>query len=192
MKKLVILSISIFLFCSCKTVFFDRVQPVDGKILSEFPKEYQGVWKEKDETSVEIGVNFISTKLVITTDGSTDEMEVINIPKNHLSDSLVLVDAGEYLVLNFRDEDYWRLYIAVKTKSGDIVVYSPDIDEDKIKQVGLEEIPQPVYYISAEGIETDIYLSGALSSKNLKYFVSNENIIYTLKKDGTILFPDIE
>lgn len=53
MRNLFVIVLAVFLLLSqtaCEMVYFDQPQPVDGKLLSSFPKEYRGTWKHEQNT----------------------------------------------------------------------------------------------------------------------------------------------
>ncbi len=44
---LVLIVVAMF---GCKMVYFDKPQPIDGKLLSSFPKKFRSTWKYKLNT----------------------------------------------------------------------------------------------------------------------------------------------
>lgn len=184
MKKLVFIIPIIFVLSSCFSVYFDSIQPADGNRISEVPKEYQGIWKDdNDGSGMEIGKNFFSITSVVTTEETNERTS--HVQTNYLSDSLILIDAGKHLVLNVKSDldAYWAVYIATKLPSGDIHIYSPTVSEKHIKNTGLKNItPSGLADMETE----DIYLSGAISKKDLNKLIDKENRLFILKKDGSI------
>jgi hypothetical protein len=57
------LMVSLFVFISCGTVYFDQPQPVNAKNLKSIPREIQGTWKTRNKYPDAVTINEEAIKI---------------------------------------------------------------------------------------------------------------------------------
>lgn len=186
MKAIFLILCTGYLLTSCATVYFDREQPENGQRLSEIPKQYQGVWKDA-VGGIEIRSKSILYTFVIG-DNETSGTGATETTEHFLSDSVTVMQTKKYLVLNEKNkEGYWQLFIAEMHPEGDIYLYEPTPSSVFVDNFKLKDVTASVE--GASDTEHQ-YISGALTQKQLSTLLIKDNLIFILKKDGTISGAD--
>jgi len=201
-----------FLFCvvlhSCTTVYFDRPQPRDGKVLNEFPDEILNVWSI-DENLGRLEIEFKLNALVITEyekDSITNDMVVGKRSEIALGDSIILKNCKSFYALSLKEkENQYQIACLVLNEEDGVDIYTPQNlpfwkNSRKLKLDSVEVSDGSAFMGSGEsrmqnnfdlneGEEINtVYYSGSLKSKHLKKMLRKENLIMSLTSDGKISF----
>ena len=194
-------------FTSCTTVYFDRPQPKDGMVMTEFPEEIQGTWNLMEQLgSLKIVLSASSmTMTEYEKDSITNENVVKKSTEVLLGDSIVLKDCKSFYAMNLKENDkQFQVVTLVTNDQNDLLVYSPKslpfwknscrlkLDSVIVSEGGFmgggEERTQKNFEIAeGENIST-IFYSGWLKSKHLKKIHREDNLLLILRRDGTIEF----
>lgn len=207
--KINLLSCFVFLFLySCTTVYFDRPQPRDGELLNEFPDEILNVWSLTEQLG-RLDIEFQLNALVITEyekDSLTNDMLVEKRSNIALGDSIILKKCKGFYVLNLKEnEQQYQIVCMVLNEEDEVNLYAPQnmpfwkssrklkLDSVVVSEGGKfmgtgETRTQNTFKLNeGEEIKT-VYYAGSLKSKHLKKMLREENLVLTLKSDGTISF----
>ena len=201
-----------FLFCvflhSCTTVYFDRPQPRDGKVLNEFPDEILNVWSI-DENLGRLEIEFKLNALVITEyekDSITNDMVVGKRSEIALGDSIILKNCKSFYALSLKEkENQYQIACLVLNEEDGVDIYTPQnlpfwknsrklkLDSVEVSDgsafMGSGESRMQNNFDLTEGEEINtVYYSGSLKSKHLKKMLRKENLIMSLTSDGKISF----
>ena len=207
LKRTALLLFIGILFTSCTTVYFDRPQPKDGMVMTEFPEEIQGTWNLMEQLgSLKIVLSASSmTMTEYEKDSITNENVVKKSTEVLLGDSIVLKDCKSFYAMNLKENDkQFQVVTLVTNDQNDLLVYSPKslpcwknscrlkLDSVVVSEGGFmgggEERTQKNFEIAeGENINT-VFYSGWLKSKHLKKIHREDNLLLILRQDGTIEF----
>lgn len=147
MKLFTSISILLFLFASCSSIYFQEVQPKGGDNLTEIPKELCGIWHGDSEGWKIDEYGF--TNIDYQTDTLDNIIDTV-YTTTPLSDSTRIYSTKDFYVLNLRENSqYWEIVVIRPMNNGDIYIYyisDPKIFT-KIKGIKLESAN---YYIDGE------------------------------------------
>jgi hypothetical protein len=195
MKTLYFLTFLSVIITSCSSVSFLEPQPIGGTLLNEIPKELHGNWSVERDS------------IAINKNGFDINGQSIGPAHIILIDTFRLYKANNYYVFNFskKDKEKWEIILLKKLKNGDINIYETrdyrlfandknlKIESINYSTFGNEnnldttvnQINQDLHKKS--DYQTAIF-SGRMNIKTLdKITKNNKNIIFTLKKNGTII-----
>ena len=193
---------------SCTTVYFDRPQPRDGKILNEFPDEILNVWSINENLG-RLEIEFKLNALVITEyekDSITNDMIVGKRSEIALGDSIILKNCKSFYALSLKEkENQYQIACLVLNGEDEVDIYAPQnlpfwkssrklkLDSVEVSNSsafmgpGESRIQKNFDLKEGEEINT-VYYSGSLKSKHLKKMIRKENLIMSLTSDGEISF----
>ncbi|MCO5260365.1 MAG: hypothetical protein M9916_09495 [Crocinitomicaceae bacterium] len=176
-----ILSISLVLF-SCTTTYFTQIQPKDGAILSEIPKEYQGEWIVDDSR---LTIKPSTVTLSEDIEKVNDKKSIRGTETYTISDSFVVKSAGKYCVFNVKEDSMWVIFIFKHVADDNIEIYHPYINDKRIKKTGLSYLHPQNQSIedSLEVKDRNTYIGGQIPSNKLKKIIDKNDRI-TLLKNG--------
>ncbi len=208
LSKIILLSSTLFVFlCSCTTVYFDRPQPKDGEILNEFPDAILNVWSLNEQLG-RLDIEFELNSLVITEyekDSLTNDMVVGKRSNITLGDSVILKKCKGFYVLSLKEnEKQYQVACMVLNEEDEVNIYAPQnmpfwkssrklkLDSVVVSEgggfMGGSTHTQKNFKLN-EGEEIQsVYYTGGIKSKHLKKVIREENLILSLKADGTISF----
>lgn len=208
LSKIILLSSTLFVFlCSCTTVYFDRPQPKDGEILNEFPDAILNVWSLNEQLG-RLDIEFELNSLVITEyekDSLTNDMVVGKRSNITLGDSVILKKCKGFYVLSLKEnERQYQIACMVLNEEDEVNIYAPQnmpfwkssrklkLDSVVVSEgggfMGGSTHTQKNFKLN-EGEEIQsVYYTGGIKSKHLKKVIREENLILSLKADGTISF----
>ena len=193
---------------SCTTVYFDRPQPRDGKILEGFPDEILNVWSIS-ENQGRLEIEFKLNALVITEyekDSISNDMVVGKRSEIALGDSIILKHCKSFYALSLKEkENQYQIACLVLNEEDEVSIYAPQklpfwkssrrlkLDSVQVSNgssfMGAEESRMQKNFDLNEGEEiNNVYYSGSLKSKHLKKMIRKENLIMTLTSGGEISF----
>jgi len=206
-KRTALLLLITAVFTSCTTVYFDRPQPKDGIIMTEFPEEIQGTWNLMEQLG-SLKIELSASSMTMTEyekDSITNENVVKKSTEVLLGDSIVLKDCKSFYAMNLKENDkQFQVVTLVTNDQNDLLVYSPKslpfwknscrlkLDSVVVSEGGFmgggEERTQKNFEIAeGENIST-VFYSGWLKSKHLKKIHREDNLLLILRQDGTIEF----
>ena len=193
---------------SCTTVYFDRPQPRDGKILNEFPDEILNVWSINENLG-RLDIEFKLNALVITEyekDSITNDMLVGKRSNIALGDSIILKKCKGFYVLSLKEnEQQYQIAFMVLNEEDEVNIYAPQnmpfwkssrklkldsvvvSEGGKFMGTGQTRTQNTFNLNEGEEIKT-VYYAGSLKTKHLKRVLREENLVMTLKANGTISF----
>lgn len=194
LKNLLLIVFSLALLQSCNPIYFVDPQPKNGILLTEVPKELQGVWNDQGK----IVVNNQSFRVK----NSKDEIEDEWI----LSDSIRLFKLRDLYVLNTRQADTdWEITIIERNRKGDVSFYQTTDTNFFVKDKNLK-LKEAYFIIDEEYTKVhslnlcdsegrimefqSATFSGKMRYKTLKNIINEKNLWIKLKSDGTIYTPD--
>lgn len=208
LSKIILLSSTLFVFlCSCTTVYFDRPQPKDGEILNEFPDAILNVWSLNEQLG-RLDIEFELNSLVITEyekDSLTNDMVVGKRSNITLGDSVILKKCKGFYVLSLKEnEKQYQVACMVLNEEDEVNIYAPQnmpfwkssrklkLDSVVVSEgggfMGGSTHTQKNFKLN-EGEEIQsVYYTGGIKSKHLKKVIREENLILSLKADGSISF----
>ncbi len=193
---------------SCTTVYFDRPQPRDGKIVNEFPDEILNVWSIEENLG-RLDIEFKLNSLVITEyekDSVTKDMVVGKRSNIAIGDSIILKKCKGFYVLSLKEnEQQYQIACMVLNDEDEVNIYAPQnmpfwkssrklkLDSVVVSEggafMGSGESRMQNNFDLNEGDEINtVYYSGSLKSKHLKKMLRKENLIMSLTSDGKISF----
>ena len=208
LSKIILLSSTLFVFlCSCTTVYFDRPQPKDGEILNEFPDAILNVWSLNEQLG-RLDIEFELNSLVITEyekDSLTNDMVVGKRSNITLGDSVILKKCKGFYVLSLKEnERQYQIACMVLNEEDEVDLYTPQslpfwknsrklkLDSVVVSEGGLfmggSTHTQKNFKLNEEEEIQSVYYTGGIKSKHLKKVIREENLILSLKADGTISF----
>ena len=206
-KRTAFLLLITSVFTSCTTVYFDRPQPKDGMVMTEFPEEIQGTWNLMEQLG-SLKIELSASSMTMTEyekDSITNENVVKKSTEVLLGDSIVLKDCKSFYAMNLKENDkQFQVVTLVTNDQNDLLVYSPKslpfwknscrlkLDSVVVSEGGFmgggEERTQKNFEI-AEGVNINtVFYSGWLKSKHLKKIHREDNLLLILRQDGTIEF----
>jgi len=97
------LILSLFIFISCGTVYFDHPQPVNSKNLKSVPKEIQGTWKTRHKIADKSSIY----EEVITIDKNSFRKystEYYSIAKSEIDTSLIYKLSEGNIIITWKDK----------------------------------------------------------------------------------------
>ena len=192
---------------SCTTVYFDRPQPRDGKVLEGFPDEILNVWSIS-ENQGRLEIEFKLNALVITEyekDSISNDMVVGKRSEIDLGDSIILKHCKSFYALSLKEnEQQYQITCMVIKEDDEVDLYAPQslpfwkssrklkLDSVVVSEgggfMGGSTHTQKNFKLNeGEEIQT-VYYTGGIKSKHLKKVIREENLILSLKADGTISF----
>ena len=89
---------------SCTTVYFDRPQPKDGIVMTEFPEEVQGTWNLMEQLG-SLKIELSATSMTMTEyekDSITNQNVIKKSTEVLLGDSIILKDCKSFYVMNLK------------------------------------------------------------------------------------------
>ena len=204
-----VFGLSLILFVgSCTTVYFDRPQPRDGKILEGFPDEILNVWSIS-ENQGRLEIEFKLNALVITEyekDSISNDMVVGKRSEIALGDSIILKNCKSFYALSLKEkENQYQIACLVLNENDEVDIYAPQnlpfwknsrklkLDSVEVSDgsafmgSGESRIQKNFDHREEEEINT-VYYSGSLKSKHLKKMLRKENLIMSLTSDGEVSF----
>lgn len=208
LSKIILLSSTLFVFlCSCTTVYFDRPQPKDGEILNEFPDAILNVWSLNEQLG-RLDIEFELNSLVITEyekDSLTNDMVVGKRSNITLGDSVILKKCKGFYVLSLKEnEKQYQVACMVLNEEDEVNIYAPQnmpfwkssrklkLDSVVVSEgggfMGGSTHTQKNFKLNEEEEIQSVYYTGGIKSKHLKKVIREENLILSLKADGTISF----
>ncbi len=208
LSKIILLSSTLFVFlCSCTTVYFDRPQPKDGEILNEFPDAILNVWSLNEQLG-RLDIEFELNSLVITEyekDSLTNDMVVGKRSNITLGDSVILKKCKGFYVLSLKEnERQYQIACMVLNEEDEVNIYAPQnmpfwkssrklkLDSVVVSEGGVfmggSTHTQKNFKLNEEEEIQSVYYTGGIKSKHLKKVIREENLILSLKADGTISF----
>lgn len=208
LSKIILLSSTLFVFlCSCTTVYFDRPQPKDGEILNEFPDAILNVWSLNEQLG-RLDIEFELNSLVITEyekDSLTNDMVVGKRSNITLGDSVILKKCKGFYVLSLKEnEKQYQVACMVLNEEDEVNIYAPQnmpfwkssrklkLDSVVVSEGGVfmggSTHTQKNFKLNEEEEIQSVYYTGGIKSKHLKKVIREENLILSLKADGTISF----
>ena len=207
LKRAVFLLLVGVVFTSCTTVYFDRPQPKDGIVMTEFPEEVQGTWNLMEQLG-SLKIELSATSMTMTEfekDSITNQNVIKKSTEVLLGDSIILKDCKSFYVMNLKENDkQYQVVTLVSNDQNDLLVYSPKslpfwknscklkldsviVSEGGFMGGGEEHVQKNFKIAEGENINT-IFYSGFLKSKHLKKMHREDNLLMILKRDGTIEF----
>lgn len=208
LSKIILLSSTLFVFlCSCTTVYFDRPQPKDGEILNEFPDAILNVWSLNEQLG-RLDIEFELNSLVITEyekDSLTNDMVVGKRSNITLGDSVILKKCKGFYVLSLKEnEKQYQVACMVLNEEDEVNIYAPQnmpfwkssrklkLDSVVVSEgggfMGGSTHTQKNFKLNEEEEIQSVYYTGGIKSKHLKKVIREENLILSLKADGSISF----
>ena len=194
-----------FILSSCVQVYFIEPQPKGGILLTEIPEELQGKWTLASSEFIidKRGYTFYQ----IGTDTLSNSSDTI-YERVNLTDSVRLYKSKRFYIVNSREDDKnWEIVVIKKLRNGDIYLYETRDPEFYIKDRNLKLVSAKYeiddrdtivgslnpYFEGSSRFQSAIF-SGQMKLKGIKKIAKKKNIIFILKKDGTLVNPsrDIE
>ena len=201
------LFISILLFTSCLSVYFDQQQPKNGIVQHTIPEEMQGRWGDSTGTLVISDDCMITFKLKADSLGNLVASDTTQMC---LSDSINIQKANEYYIVNLLDSDAnWSICAIKVFDDGTINWYYPATPPFFGKGCGLKV--RKVTYTSKIESENrkktpffkkclkpdedkweinEVSYTGQFRIKDIEKIIIPENVFWSLNPDGTINTPN--
>lgn len=210
MKNLIYSLLLISLFSSCLSVCFNQPQPKGGVVLNIVPKELQGKWIGDEETVIITDKGLEEIKEFKDSLGNIKEtthteyiLSDFVILENDSNRSVILEKASSYYVCNLKTPSEstnvdWMVFIIDIQSNGDMKFYYPQEPPYFGKGHGLkiekvERSGRHGAYTNRSLKKTDeitaVYYSGQFRIKDIQKVIKPNNLLYTYKKDGTIVKP---
>lgn len=182
MKKIAYISLLTIFSYSCIDVKFEEAQPIETNSLKSFPKELRGQFtlegvEPNDIEIITIGENYFTEIDLIKSDSTTKKKKNI-----YLSDSLVLKKLEENYLLNFKNEEYWSVYLINQIDNNSFSVKWIDGDNEEI--INKLKLMTPTKEIVDDDGKISSYLINPTKA-NLKKILKQDYFfteLYKLKK----------
>lgn len=196
--KLALFTILVLTLSSCVSIYFTELQPKEGILLNEIPKELHGSWHfDNNEIIIESkGVISYRTRHLDTITNTLDTVYNNII----LSDTVQLYKINNLYVLNYRENNNpWEIAIIERKRNGNIFIYgSTDTEifsrDKSLKFVNanfrIDEKDTTVQTLNPDfeysyKLNSATY-SGQMSFETVKKIATRKYLLNVLKTEGTL------
>lgn len=203
MKNLFVIVILSSLLQSCVSIYFTEPQFASGSRLMETPEELRGVWyKGEDKITID---QFAYTGIEYGRDEQNNIKDTA-ITFIQLCDTNLLFKRKNYYIFNYRtNAKPWEVAIIHKKWNGDLAFYESRettlFEKDKnllFKEANytINGHDSTVYllsgYIEGSSRFNSATYSGQMSYRTVKKITVRKNLIFILKKNGSIYTPPVK